>query len=290
MTDFFREVNEDVRRDRAIDFFRRYQTTILVVALVILVAAGGWRWWQGERNWGDAINPVLIGRLAGRQVLSAGWNLSGRPVYSVVGSVLDNASEPCLVIWGSGFMHRDGRMAVAPSHVCAVRGPLTRRKLQDQGLVCPEAYGDPALLYAGLISCVKTGGGRIGIVPHFTDQSSLLLESLAQRLGLHVVNIRGNVDAVMHEIASCDWIASSSLHGIVIADSLGIPNVWVKLSGNVMGGNFKFHDYFGGVGRPMTEPLQLVETTTLQQMQDHVFDASISFDREALLAACPFRA
>jgi pyruvyltransferase len=247
------------------------------------------RWWQGERNWGDAVNPVLIERLSGRQVQSAGWNLSGRPVYSVVGSVLDNAAEPCLVIWGSGFMHREGQMAVAPSDVRAVRGPLTRRKLKDQGVDCPEVYGDPALLYAGLIDCRKKGG-RVGIVPHFTDQSSRLLERLAPRLGLHVVNIRGDVDAVVHEIASCDWIASSSLHGIVIADSLGIPNVWVKLSGNVMGGNFKFHDYFGGVGRPLAEPLELLETTSLQQMQDRVFDGAISFDREQLLGACPFRA
>ena len=50
MTDFFREVDEEVRRDKAIDFFRRYQTIILVVALAILVAAGGWRWWQTKRQ------------------------------------------------------------------------------------------------------------------------------------------------------------------------------------------------------------------------------------------------
>ena len=50
MTDFFREVNEEVRRDKAIDFFRRYQTIFLVVAVAILVAAGGWRWWQTKRQ------------------------------------------------------------------------------------------------------------------------------------------------------------------------------------------------------------------------------------------------
>jgi hypothetical protein len=43
MTDFFREVDEDVRRDRAIEIWKKYQNWIIGAALVIVAATGAWR-------------------------------------------------------------------------------------------------------------------------------------------------------------------------------------------------------------------------------------------------------
>jgi hypothetical protein len=44
MTDFIREVDEEYRRDRAIQAWKRYQNWIIAGALLIIAAAGGWRW------------------------------------------------------------------------------------------------------------------------------------------------------------------------------------------------------------------------------------------------------
>ena len=42
---------------------------------------------------------------------------------------------------------------------------------------------------------------------------------------------------------SCKHIISSSLHGLICSDSLGIPNRWIKLS-QLLGNDFKFKDYY----------------------------------------------
>ncbi|MCC3244339.1 tetratricopeptide repeat protein [Methylocystis sp. WRRC1] len=50
MSDIFHEVDEDVRRDKAADFWRRYQTPIFVVAFLIVAATGAWSYYQDKRQ------------------------------------------------------------------------------------------------------------------------------------------------------------------------------------------------------------------------------------------------
>jgi hypothetical protein len=49
MSDIFREVDEEVRQDQAIALWNRYQNVILAVALLVVVAAGGWKFWQTQQ-------------------------------------------------------------------------------------------------------------------------------------------------------------------------------------------------------------------------------------------------
>ncbi len=46
-----------------------------------------------------------------------------------------------------------------------------------------------------------------------------------------------------------DVCISSSLHGVIVAESLGLPTVAVSFGDRVPGGQFKFADYFEGTGR-----------------------------------------
>jgi hypothetical protein len=50
MSDIFQEVDEDVRRDRAAEFWRRYQTPIFVLAFLIVAATGAWSYYQDKRQ------------------------------------------------------------------------------------------------------------------------------------------------------------------------------------------------------------------------------------------------
>jgi hypothetical protein len=52
VTDIFREVDEEVRRERLKKLWDRYQFLVYGVALLIIVGVGGWRgyqWWEARR-------------------------------------------------------------------------------------------------------------------------------------------------------------------------------------------------------------------------------------------------
>jgi hypothetical protein len=50
MSDIFQEVDEEVRRDKATEFWKKYQNAILAGAAVIVLASAGFRYWQFERE------------------------------------------------------------------------------------------------------------------------------------------------------------------------------------------------------------------------------------------------
>jgi hypothetical protein len=50
MSDIFQEVDEEVRRDKATEFFKKYQNQILAGAVLIVLASAGFRYWQYERE------------------------------------------------------------------------------------------------------------------------------------------------------------------------------------------------------------------------------------------------
>ena len=49
MSDIFREVDEDVRRDKAEEFWKKHQTHILIAAALIVLASAGYRFWDNQR-------------------------------------------------------------------------------------------------------------------------------------------------------------------------------------------------------------------------------------------------
>jgi hypothetical protein len=50
MSDIFQEVDEEVRRDKAAEFWKKYQNVILIAAALVVLASAGFRYWQYERN------------------------------------------------------------------------------------------------------------------------------------------------------------------------------------------------------------------------------------------------
>ncbi|KQP60208.1 tetratricopeptide repeat protein [Methylobacterium sp. Leaf112] len=48
--EFIREVNEDYRRDQVAEIWRRYSGAIIAVAILVVAAVGGWRYWQHDQR------------------------------------------------------------------------------------------------------------------------------------------------------------------------------------------------------------------------------------------------
>lgn len=247
-------------------------------------------WWQDLPNWGDIVNPVLIEHLSGRRPVAYEhvFNLANRPVYSVIGSVLDRASVLNLEVWGSGFKDASSRFWLKPRRIHAVRGPLTREVIIRQGLSCPAVYGDPALLYPRFYRPSVERRHALGVVPHYADVDHPQLLRLRERGDVHVIDILAGVREVADQICSCDAIASSSLHGMVLADAYGIPSRWIRFSDRVEGSGFKFEDYLAGVNRRQREPLTVTDSTTPDVMLAELRADPVDVDLDRLLTACPF--
>jgi pyruvyltransferase len=102
---------------------------------------------------------------------------------------------------------------------------------------------------------------------------------------------------VIRDLMSCRAIASSSLHGLILADAYGLPNAWLDSDAGgggsrPGGGEFKFYDYFASVDKLRhSQTLDLTsEQLTGGRLHDRLdFDsADIAFDHVRLLDACPF--
>lgn len=167
-----------------------------------------------------------------------------------IGSILQYANSSCTV-WGSGLISETSKPKGAPKLITAVRGPMTAARLQRLGLACPNVYGDPALLTSRFLKLdYEPIDGQIGLIPHYVDWDAAL-EIKKQMIGsVDLIDIRtDNLLAFCKKIVRCDLIVSSSLHGLIIAESFGVPAVWCKISSDVTGGAFKFADYFRATGR-----------------------------------------
>ena len=247
------------------------------------------------RNFGDELSYHLLKLLADCPVAIRGQPGSEQSTCELlfIGSILHSLTTENCVVWGSGVIAADRRIAVKPRRICAVRGPLSRQKLLDQGIECPEVYGDPALLLPLVYRPTIRRRYKIGIIPHQVETSlPTVLEFHRGNPNVLILKPEryGHWKTFVNKIASCDLILSSSLHGLIVADAYGVPNVWIKLSHDkVIGGEFKFCDYFQGVGRDYVPPVDFSDGIDLDLLKiGQGRRGPLKFDRLAFLKPCPF--
>jgi pyruvyltransferase len=110
-------------------------------------------------------------------------------------------------------------------------------------------YGDPGVLVAELVPLRHTPDVPIGVVPHYSDRGSPWLDR-CRALGIGVLDVLSPLEEFLLELQRCEVILSSSLHGIIFAHAYGRRAAWIELSDAVLGGGFKFFDYYASIGIP----------------------------------------
>lgn len=222
--------------------------------------------WRGirHRNWGDDLNYYFIRQMTGLPVVMlhnfrlAQWmHLKN---YLCIGTLLDGTAYKTAetIVWGSGCSGAE-RGLTHPKKVLSVRGPLSKKYLDRHGVACPKVYGDPALLLPLFYRPRVEKKYKLGVIPHVVDQQHPVVRELREKhaddvLVIDLAHYHCWTD-VIDQICSCEKIASSSLHGLIVSDAYGVPNCWIELTGNVSGGYSKFLDYMASVKRPADLPV-----------------------------------
>lgn len=236
-------------------------------------------------NFGDALTPWLIRRITGQYPAFLRPEDEGEK-YFVTGSIMEYTRAACTV-WGSGIISRHDRISPEAT-LLAVRGPLTRARALACGASCPEIYGDPALLLPRLYQPTAVERRGAGLVAHFSDKPHLgaALRSIP---GLKLIDIQAPVESVINQIASCEFVASSSLHGLITSHAYGVPAVWVRFRPLPAGDGSKFEDYFLSIGQDLPPPVTVAyDHIDVIALANQVVLPSVRLDLKALYNACPF--
>jgi pyruvyltransferase len=241
-------------------------------------------------NWGDALNAYLIPRISGKEIIhcAAYYNTGWTSTLSGIGSILDNNKVRNLHVWGSGLKSSDSSIPVLPAKVFAVRGPLTQQRLRDLCVDCPDVFGDPAIVLPRFYKPLKVEKKfKLGIVPHYVDKKSDRIKPFLNNPDVTILDIESGIEEFVDKISECDAIASSSLHGLIAADAYAIPRVWLKLSDNILGGDFKFQDYFSTTDVKKVTA-DLLETVDPSQVVRRAIQPQRIADVDKLMNAFPF--
>ena len=218
--------------------------------------------WYMSNNFGDNMNYYLIKALSGKEpIMSDRTN----PHFIVCGSILAEARNTSTV-WGAGFGSETDILGddVNPE-IISVRGHLTQKSLDYNGKQYGSVVGDPALLMPMFYKPKIERKYKVGVIPHWSEGFEKDI-----REGELFINPLKPVTEVIDDILSCEGIGSSSLHGLILADAYGVPNI-------CLGQGFKFKDYYSTTDKPK-------DCNDAKPFVSHY-----RYDLNTLLNSCPFK-
>lgn len=224
------------------------------------------------QNLGDLLNVLIAERIldcefihSNRFVCASTGIGSGLGRFFVKDSVLNHTAKgiaarelgklmPPLRVWSAGFIEypKEKEFSLRKDvKVASVRGEITKQRL-EKILNCKldnTTTGDGGLLAALLIEKKVEKKYEIGIIPHLREKGLPVFDKIMDANdNTRIIDIAGEPMQILEEIASCEYILSSSLHGLIVSDSFGIPNQRLVVSEKLVGDGYKFDDYYSSFG------------------------------------------
>lgn len=220
-------------------------------------------------NMGDILNKDVIEKCFGCKVVRRNY-LFGK--VSGIGSGLGNFTlegptwkrflkrasnviSPDVNIWGTGFVcykEKDEALYKSKIKFCAVRGELSKKRIEK---LTGKDLSNLPLGDAGILASSLLEGEKIekkydvGIIAHYKEKDEPIFKELYNKFNNStIIDVQDTPYNVTKKIAECKTIISSSLHGLIIADSLRVPNVHIVVTNNLLGDGFKFDDYYSAYG------------------------------------------
>lgn len=188
------------------------------------------------QNIGDNISPVIVTYVAQLYGINLTKKISEIRHLYAIGSIITAGAQDCTV-WGSGLLNTQilYRLKNREIKFQAVRGPLSRVVLIDQGFDVPEVYGDPAILLPMIYNPTVEKRYKVSVITHMDESINF------SGVAVHRINITTNdYKHFIDEIKASELVVSSSLHGIIFAESYGIKAILLRPKSDL----FKYYDYY----------------------------------------------
>ena len=135
--------------------------------------------------------------------------------------------------------------------------------------------GDPGLLLSKFYPRTKPSNPKyeVGFILHYkhqnlADNNELNLIAGISNFRCRQIDVKtSDYKSFVNEILDCKTIVSTSLHGLIVADSYGIPNIWLQLRTFKLG-EFKFKDYYSGIGF-FKKPFHIYDLVELEDYRNN---------------------
>lgn len=205
-------------------------------------------------NFGDLLSVYLYEKIKGKLPENYFDKNTHSPIglkkhYFIIGSIINKANDSS-VIWGSGIITKNDKINIKElENIKCVRGPYTEKILEKNfNQKLNLKLGDPGILISLYYKPKIIKKYKFGIVPHLNDLKSIKEKYSKENvkiIDLYCNNL-SDIEKIIYDINSCEIILSSSLHGLITAQSYNIPCFWFK-ENYIPGDDIKFYDYFESV-------------------------------------------
>lgn len=253
-------------------------------------------------NLGDVLTKEIFTKIFGVNVEKGGLRESEcLGIGSILQHFLYKCNQQTINVWGSGFIEdkksADEKFA-SNMNFFAVRGKLTKARIEAMysKKFTNLTLGDPGLLAPLLINDDNKKLYKLGIIPHFIDCDNPVFKKISDAIeGSVIIDVLGDPIAITKQISQCQTIISTSLHGLIVADSFGIPNQWCEVSHNVVGNGYKFRDYYSVYDINQIDPMNLLEQNFDNSFIDKIIKSyQVDYQkvlqiRDGLIASFPYQ-
>jgi pyruvyltransferase len=210
-------------------------------------------WWSmkrmdGTENLGDWLSKVICDYMLEMRNISPDKKVNGTKHLYAVGSVLGFGYKDGTV-WGSGIIKENlpennlKRLRSIKLDIRCVRGPESRRVLQKEGFICPEVYGDPAVL---LPLFYKPEGitkkRKYSLILHYSSGNREKVDP-----SISIAILTKDYKTFVDRMLESELIIASSLHGVILAEAYGVPAI--LLNDYDKFDVFKYRDYYLSTNR-----------------------------------------
>lgn len=226
-------------------------------------------YWLGQPNFGDMLNYNICKNIFNIEILES----TPQECEAVfIGSLLDDFlyngfltlsknfkqtyKKNPVKVWGTGFItdknkhirrkYKLPEIFFRQMSFYALRGGVSKNRIEDMLKINlgDILLADPGLLAPKLLSSQIEKKYAFGIIPHHAELDMDIWNRFNDDDCKIIKFDNVNVFETIKEISECEFIFSSALHGLIVADAFGIPNCKIVASDRLWGGMYKFYDYY----------------------------------------------